>query len=430
MNAKTLLIGASLLLAAPSAVLAQSNDDCSGALAISGFNTFSFDNSAATASGVNDCNGLPVRRDLWYEWTAPVSDFIRFETCGTNTAFETRIAVYTANSSCGSLTLLDCAAANCGGNGLSRLAFNAVQGQSYLMRVGSRQTGGANSGAGQFVIGPDPCNPNQDDIFEDNDDCASAVPMGNGTTTNLWCSKTDPDWYSFCVGVGATASVDVLFPTAVGDIDVFSFDGCTGLSLGVGGSASDDENLLFDNTAGLTPLNVVMRVELWISDPDFDCNGYSMVIGGTGCSGGGGGVGTTYCAANTNSTGAIANMGGAGSDVAADNNLTLNTSNLPANSFAFYLAGQVQGFVANPGGSQGNLCLSGSIGRYVGPGQIQQANAAGTISLAIDLTQVPQPTGFVSAAAGDTWNFQAWYRDAIGGSATSNFTDGLSVTFQ
>ena len=222
----------------------------------------------------------------------------------------------------------------------------------------------------------------------------------------------------------------MLFSTAVGDIDVFSFDGCSGVSLGIGGSASDDENLLFDNTAGLTPLIVVVRVELWISDPDYDCNSYSMVIGGSGCSGGGGGVGTTYCAANTNSTGAIANMGGAGSDVAADNNLTLNTSNLPANSFAFYLAGQVQGFAANPGGSQGNLCLSGSIGRYVGPGQIQQANAAGTISLAIDLTQVPQPTGFVSAAAGDTWNFQAWYRDAIGGSATSNFTDGLSVTFQ
>ena len=83
-----------------------------------------------------------------------------------------------------------------------------------------------------------------------------------------------------------------------------------------------------------------------------------------------------------------------------------------------------------PGGSMGNLCLAGSIGRYVGPGQIQQADATGNISLALDLTQVPQPTGFVSVGIGDTWNFQAWYRDAVGGSATSNFTDGLSVTFQ
>jgi len=431
MTAKSLLIGASLLFIAPGLASAQSNDDCSGATPIAGFNTFSFDNSSATASGVNDCNGLPVRKDLWYEWTAPSTNFVRFETCGTNTAFETRIAVYTANSSCGSLTLLDCAAANCGATGLSRIAFPAVQGQSYLMRVGSRQVGAGNNGPGQFVISADPCDPAQDDQLEENDDCASAVALPDGTYSNLWCSKSDPDWYSFCVDTGGTMSIDVLFSTAVGDIDIFAFDACGGGNLGIGGSASDDENLLIDNSAGTGPLNVFLRVELWISDPDFDCNSYSMVIGGSGCSGGGGGgVGTSYCTANTNSTGSIANTTGTGSDVALDNNLTLNTANLPANSFAFYLASTAQGFAANPGGSQGNLCLSGSIGRYVGPGQIQQANALGQISLALDLTQIPQPTGFVTAVAGDTWNFQAWYRDAIGGSATSNFTDGLSVTFQ
>ncbi len=432
MNAKTLLLGASLLFIAPSLAAAQSNDDCSGATSITGFNTFNFDNSSATASGVNDCNGLPVRKDLWYEWTSPITGFVRYETCGTNTAFETRIAVYTSNSSCSSLNLLTCGAANCGANGLSRVSFPAVQGQSYLLRVGSRQVGGGNNGPGQFVLSADPCDPAQDDVLEDNDDCASARPMTDGTTNNLWCSKADPDWYSFCVDTGGTMSIDVLFSTAVGDIDMFAFDACGGASLGIGGSGTDDENLLIDNSAGTGPLNVLLRVELWASDPDFDCNDYSMVIGGSGCNGGGGGgnVGSAYCTANQNSTGAIANTTGSGSDVAADNNLTLSTSSLPANSFAFYLASTTQGFAANPGGSQGNLCLSGSIGRYVGPGQIQQANPAGTISLVLDLTQIPQPTGFVTAISGDTWNFQAWYRDAVGGSATSNFTDGLSVTFQ
>ena len=236
MNAKSLFIGASLLFIAPGLASAQSNDDCSGATPIAGYNTFSFDNSSATASGVNDCNGLPVRKDLWYEWTAPSTNFVRFETCGTNTNFETRIAVYTANSSCGSLTLIDCAAANCGANGLSRLAFSAVQGQSYLMRVGSRQVGAGNNGPGQFVISADPCDPAQDDQLEDNDDCASAVALPDGTYSNLWCSKLDPDWYSFCVDAGGTMSIDVLFSTAVGDVDIFAFDGCGGVSLGVGGS--------------------------------------------------------------------------------------------------------------------------------------------------------------------------------------------------
>jgi len=430
MNAKNLLLGASLLVFVSSSAMAQANDDCSGAQPITGFNTFAFDNSSATASGVNDCNGLPVRRDLWYAWTAPSTDYVRFETCNTSTGFDTRIAVYNPGSTCGNLSLLDCAGSNCGSTGLSFLNFFATQGQTYLMRVGSRQTGAANSGAGQFVLRLDPCPPTLDDNLEDNDDCASAVAMGNGTTNNLWCSKQDPDWYSWCVDPGGFMSIDVIFSTAVGDIDIFAFDACGGTSLGIGGSASDDENLTIDNSAGTAPINVLLRVELWDGDPDFDCNSYSMVIGGSGCGGGGGGIGTSYCSANANSTGSIANTTAAGSDVVADNNLTLSTANLPANSFAFYLASQVQGFAANPGGSQGNLCLSGSIGRYVGPGQIQQANSMGNISLALDLTQVPQPTGLVAVVAGDTWNFQAWYRDAVGGSATSNFTDGLSVTFQ
>jgi hypothetical protein len=84
----------------------------------------------------------------------------------------------------------------------------------------------------------------------------------------------------------------------------------------------------------------------------------------------------------------------------------------------------------NPGGSQGNLCLGGSIGRYVGPGQIQQSGSTGTVSLAIDLAQHPTPTGLVGVLPGETWNFQCWYRDAVGGMATSNFSDGYEVTFQ
>ena len=48
----------------------------------------------------------------------------------------------------------------------------------------------------------------------------------------------------------------------------------------------------------------------------------------------------------------------------------------------------------------------------------------------IDNTALPTPGGLVAATAGQTWNFQAWYRDAVGGTATSNFTDGLAVTWQ
>ena len=88
-----------------------------------------------------------------------------------------------------------------------------------------------------------------------------------------------------------------------------------------------------------------------------------------------------------------------------------------------------QGFVQNPGASEGNLCVSGMIGRYVGPGQIQQSNAAGAFSLPIDLNLIPSPTGFVVAGPGDRFNFQAWYRDTNAMGATSYFTNGLEITF-
>jgi hypothetical protein len=58
------------------------------------------------------------------------------------------------------------------------------------------------------------------------------------------------------------------------------------------------------------------------------------------------------------------------------------------------------------------------------------AGPSGTVSLALDLNQIPTPTGLVAAQAGDVWNYQAWYRDTASGVPTSNFTDGLSVTYQ
>ncbi|MEM9381165.1 MAG: hypothetical protein AAGB93_14530, partial [Planctomycetota bacterium] len=88
-----------------------------------------------------------------------------------------------------------------------------------------------------------------------------------------------------------------------------------------------------------------------------------------------------------------------------------------------------QGFVPNPGGSSGNLCLGGAIGRYVGPGQIQNSGGSGEISLTLDLTRHPTPSGLVSVQPGETWSFTAWFRDAGSSGATSNFGDGYAISF-
>ncbi len=140
-------------------------------------------------------------------------------------------------------------------------------------------------------------------------------------------------------------------------------------------------------------------------------------------------LGTNYCAANANSTGVTGVMSAIGSAIAAQNNVQLSANRLPNNAFGFFLVSRTQGFIANPGGSQGNLCLSGNIGRYVGPGQVLNTGALGQFALVLDLNQTPTPTGFTTIQAGDTVYFTAWHRDSIGGGATSNFTDGLEIVF-
>ena len=141
-------------------------------------------------------------------------------------------------------------------------------------------------------------------------------------------------------------------------------------------------------------------------------------------------LGTNYCTANNNSTGTTGVLSAAGSLAIASNNVTLRASSLSLNSFGFFLTSRTQGFVANPGGSSGNLCVSGQIGRYVAPGQIKNSGSQGEFTLAINLTAMPTPVGPVAAAVGETWNFQAWHRDVVGGNPTSNFTNGLSLQFQ
>ena len=207
------------------------------------------------------------------------------------------------------------------------------------------------------------------------------------------------------------------YPTGRTDIDGLAFD------------PAGQVYLIEDEPSPLNRLDIATG----LYDPNPPMNavtGASVYSAGTYTTGAPVTLGTNYCAAAVNSTGAAASMSATGSAVAAANSLELTASGLPNSAFGFFLTSRTQGFIANPGGSQGNLCLSGSIGRYVGPGQIMNSGTTGSISLALDLTRQPTPTGFSAVLAGDTWNFTAWHRDVVGGTPTSNFADGLSVTFQ
>ncbi|WP_145199180.1 choice-of-anchor B family protein [Planctomycetes bacterium Poly30] len=139
-------------------------------------------------------------------------------------------------------------------------------------------------------------------------------------------------------------------------------------------------------------------------------------------------LGQTYCQASANSTGQVSTVQGTGSRTVADNDVSLTATQLPQNAVGYFIVSNQQGYVTNPAGSSGNLCLGGALGRYVG--QASSSGSAGEIPVQVNVNQVPQPLGAVAIQPGETWNFQCWHRDAVLGIPTSNFSEGYAITFQ
>lgn len=134
-------------------------------------------------------------------------------------------------------------------------------------------------------------------------------------------------------------------------------------------------------------------------------------------------IGSDYCSSNPNSTGATAMLVGSGSATLAADSLTLNVANLPVSQVGYFLLSDAQGNVPGFGGSQGVLCLGAPILRFAT--DILKADASGQVSFAVDFGALPGGTVF---QAGETWNFQLWYRD-VNPTSTSNTSNGLAVTF-
>ena len=136
----------------------------------------------------------------------------------------------------------------------------------------------------------------------------------------------------------------------------------------------------------------------------------------------------SYCGpAVLNSSGMSATIAAIGSDRVAGRRVRLEAASLPPQTFAYVLVSRTQGLTQQPGGSTGTLCLGGAIGRYAG--DVTGTGMAGRFAMEVDVFAVPQPMGSVAVQAGETWSFQAWFRDA-NPTVTSNFSDGVSVLFR
>ncbi len=138
----------------------------------------------------------------------------------------------------------------------------------------------------------------------------------------------------------------------------------------------------------------------------------------------------TYCSpATVNSTGTDGKISASGSGDIAANDVVLRADDLPRYAFGFFLNSQSRD-VSTTAGNPAVLCLGSPVGRFAAPSEIMNSGGAGSFSLPIDLTAMPQPAGALAVQPGETWHFQAWHRDLVGGIPTWNFTDGVSVMFR
>lgn len=138
---------------------------------------------------------------------------------------------------------------------------------------------------------------------------------------------------------------------------------------------------------------------------------------------------TPYCGPSVmNSTGLRGQITVEGSASVGTNDLDLVASSLPPLATTLFIVSADVGYFPMAGGSRGNLCLGGTIGRFRRPGEISTTGAAGRTTLSVDLTRLPVSLNPIVVQPGSTWFFQAWHRD-LDPMPTSNFTDGVEVVF-
>lgn len=135
----------------------------------------------------------------------------------------------------------------------------------------------------------------------------------------------------------------------------------------------------------------------------------------------------TVCGGATlNSLTVQAGMDLGGSSVASDNLLELTASGLPSASVGLFLASRGVGSTTCSGTCLGALCLDPSDVGRIGPAL--NAGADHSFERTLDLTNIPTNPS-MPAMAGQSWYFQAWYRDTAAGQPVSRFTDSVAILF-
>lgn len=133
-----------------------------------------------------------------------------------------------------------------------------------------------------------------------------------------------------------------------------------------------------------------------------------------------------YCVDNANSTGFPATLYWAGTPSVTGGGFTLLAQSAVPSQFGLFYYGPIQ--TQAPFGHGFRCVGSGLLGTFRLYPAIQ-SDAFGDAQRVLDWGSAPVGIGAGEIRAGETWNFQYWYRDPAAGSPGFNLTAALAVRF-
>jgi len=403
------------------------NDTCATPVVFPfGVSSLPFDTGSATPSGFTGGGGCFVNSwpDVFFEWTASTGGNYEFRTCGASG--DTVVAVHRGlgcNALCEAWNDDSCAVQSVA----QVLGINA--GETFLVQVAGYQGAGPSGLLEVAPFNPPSCMLS-DDSFEDNDVCNQAQPLVDGTYLDLVCRQDDNDFFAVVVPPGRELLVVILFDDSRADLDLYLWPAsgtpapCGTVTAGPGPnngslaaalSATNNEVLHYLNTS-TTPETILVEVDFFSSGTQ-PCNEYDLTLTGTSPAQ----VGTPFCDALPNSSGAPGVLYITQSPVIQDPTLTFHVLPLPLSSFGFLVMsrGTIPGVII----SGGRFCLDPATLLRIQRALVN-SGAFGAVSFPFPWQNAP-----VTILSGETWHFQYWHRDVFGGVVGANFSRGLSLLF-
>ena len=203
------------------------NDSCASPSVVTDGET-AFNNVGASTDGpvvpesCGQFNDPQVGSDVWFSYTATCNGEVIASVCGSQ--YDTKMALYTGDS-CPSGAPTACSDDDCGvGAFTSRVAFQAVEGETYLVRVGGFQ---GDQGEGTLMVrcGVNVCAPGSGDCFaaHNTGGCDDATCCETTCAIDAFCC--DIEWDDFCAGEAAglcTGSFESCGAVGTGDCGVGS----------------------------------------------------------------------------------------------------------------------------------------------------------------------------------------------------------------